>query len=93
MRLPYANDGTSSTRGATRQRWHRSRYGNVVVVATVDVVVGVLGFGNVAISAPLPVDISVSDPVAAPGVALLAPERLATQRLVPETAKADNKLK
>jgi len=49
-------------------------------VATVDVVVEEFGDGYVAISAPLPVDISVSDPVCAPGVLLLAPDRLATQR-------------
>ena len=62
-------------------------------MATVDVVVEEFGDGYVAISAPLPVDISVSDPVCAPGVLLLAPDRLATQRSVPETAKADNRLK
>jgi hypothetical protein len=63
------------------------------VVATVDVVVEtVVGIGTVAISEPSPVDSSVSDPDRAPGVALLAPERLATHRSLPESAKAESRL-
>lgn len=70
---------------------HWRSYGRVVVeVVVVDKVVGV---GNVMIKAPLPVDSSVSEPVFAPGVELFAPDRLATQRSVPEIAKAESRLK
>ena len=58
-----------------------------VVVVDVDVVEGA---GNVPISAPVLVLSSVREPVAAAGVALLAPDRLATHRSSPETAKADS---
>lgn len=53
-----------------------ARYPGSVVVVVVDVVVGAefVVVGKVVISAPLPVDNSVSDPVRAPGVALLAPD-------------------
>ena len=63
------------------------------MVVDVVVVTGVDGAGNVAMRAPLPVESSVSEPVAAPGVWLLAPDRLATQRSVPETANAERRLK
>lgn len=69
----------------------------VVVVVVVEVVVVVVedvgGRGNVMINAPLPVESSVSEPVLAPGVALLAPERLATQRLSRSTANAERREK
>ena len=68
----------------------------VVVVDVVDVVVVVefvVEFGKVLMSEPSPVESSVSDPVRAPGVALLAPDRLATQGSLPETPKAENRLK
>jgi hypothetical protein len=67
----------------------------VVVAGTVLVVVGAdcCGVGRVAMSAPFPVESSVSDPVLAPGVLELAPDRLATQRRPPRSAKADSRLK
>ena len=43
--------------------------------------------------APLPVSSSVSDPVFASGVLLLAPDWLATHKWLPETAKAERRLK
>jgi hypothetical protein len=49
--------------------------------------------GRVVMSAPLPVLSSVSDPVFAPGVLLLAPDWLATHKWSPETAKAERRLK
>lgn len=64
-----------------------------MVVDVVEVVVVLDGAGNVAMRSPDVIDISVNDPVAAPGVVLFAPERLATQRLSPETANADSRLK
>ena len=61
------------------------------VVLVVDVVGTVCwGSGKVTISAPSVVASSVSDPVRAPGVLELAPDRLATQSRSPRTAKADN---
>ena len=67
----------------------------VVVLVVGDVVVGAVEFecGSVVMSVPPSVESSVIDPVLAPGVALLAPERLATQRSLPETAKAESRLK
>lgn len=65
----------------------------VVVVVDVVVVEEVGGAGYVAMSEPLPIDISVRDPVLAAGVRLLAPERLATQRSSPDIAKAESRLK
>ena len=68
----------------------------VVVVVVVDVVVVgavVVGVGNVLISAPEVISISVSEPCFAPGVALLSPERLATHRSSPETANAESRVK
>jgi hypothetical protein len=62
-------------------------------VVLVVVVEEVVGSGSVVINEPSPVDSSVSDPVCAPGVALLAPDRLATQRSLPATAKAESRLK
>lgn len=63
----------------------------VVVVVVVVVEVDAGGAGYVAISEPLPIVISVRDPVLAAGVrGLLAPERLATQRLLPDIAKAES---
>jgi hypothetical protein len=52
----------------------------VEIVLVVDVVVktGFGAAGKVVISAPFPVDNSVSDRVSAPGVSLLAPDRLAS---------------
>ena len=60
----------------------------VVVVLVVDVVVVLVGegAGKVPINDPLTRFISVSDPVDEPGVGLLAPLRLATQRSLPDTA-------
>src|SRR5580700_11283187 len=49
--------------------------------------------GRVVMSAPLPVLSSVSDPVFAVGVPLLAPDRLATHKWSPDTAKAERRLK
>lgn len=46
--------------------------------------------GRVVINEPSLIDISVSEPVLAPGVLLLAPDRLATHRSLPDTANADN---
>ena len=63
--------------------------GIVVVVVVEVVVVLVEAVGSVLINAPEVMSISVSEPVFAPGVALLSPERLATQRSSPETANAD----
>lgn len=69
----------------------------MVVVVVVDVVVVVKvdagGAGYVWTSEPLSIVISVKDPVAAAGVGLLAPDRLATQRLLPDIAKAESRLK
>ena len=68
----------------------------VVVVVVVDVevvVVLVEAVGSVLINAPEVMSISVSEPVFAPGVALLSPERLATQRSSPETANAESRVK
>ena len=70
------------------------------VVPDVVVVVPVVGtdvdaVGKVVISEPSPVESSVSDPVAAPGVLLLAPDRLATHKSLPslDKAKAERLLK
>ena len=63
------------------------------IVLVVVVVPDCCGVGRVVISAPLPVESSVSDPVLAPGVLELAPDRLATQRRLPRSAKADSRLK
>jgi hypothetical protein len=52
-----------------------------------------LARGRVVIRAPLPVLISVSDPVFAAGVLLFAPDWLATHKWSPETAKAERRLK
>jgi hypothetical protein len=65
----------------------------VVLVEVVVVEVELDGAGYVAMSDPSPIDISVRDPVLAAGVWLLAPERLATQRSLPDTAKAESRLK
>ena len=48
------------------------------------------GSGRVVINEPSFTDISVSDPVLAPGVSLLAPDLLATHKSLPDTANADN---
>ena len=74
--------------------------GLVMVVVLVVVEVSVVGTdvdadGKVVISEPSPVESSVNDPVAAPGVLLLAPDRLATHKSLPllDSAKAERRLK